>query len=167
MSGEPRWRRSRRPVTRNGSRRRASLYATLTEICARLSREESRMRPKLAVFLIVVCAMVSLARAQNSVDGKWVGEVQGGRGPQTITIALKADGGTLTGSITGGRGGEVAIKEGTISGSSLKFKSTQMGRGGEINLSWSGTLKGDEIAMTRTVEGGQGQSQEFTLKRQK
>lgn len=34
-------------------------------------------------------------------------------------------------------------------------------------MSWSGTLKGDEIAFSRTVEGGQGQAQEFTLKRQK
>jgi len=126
------------------------------------------MRLNLGVLTIAMFALASLVTAQNAVDGKWAGEVQGGRGPQQITIALKADGGTLTGSITGGRGGEVAIKEGTISGNTLKFKSTQAGRGGgEINMSWSGTLKGDEIAMTRTVEGGQGQSQEFTLKRQK
>jgi hypothetical protein len=42
-----------------------------------------------------------------------------------------------------------------------------MGRGGEIILNWTGTLKGDEIAMSRMAEGGQGQAQEFTLKRQK
>jgi hypothetical protein len=125
------------------------------------------MKLKLAVLVIGVFALTSVALAQNAVDGKWAGEVQGGRGPQQITVTLKADGGTLTGSITGGRGGEVAIKEGTISGSTIKFKSTQMGRGGEVNISWSGTLKGDEIAMTRTIEGGQGQPQEFTLKRQK
>jgi hypothetical protein len=117
--------------------------------------------------LVGVLALAVSTLAQNAVDGKWAGEVQGGRGPQQITVTLKADGGTLTGSITGGRGGEVAIKEGTISGTTLKFKSTQMGRGGEVNMTWSGTLKGDEIAMTRTVEGGQGQAQEFTLKRQK
>jgi hypothetical protein len=116
---------------------------------------------------IAAVALAAQIAAQNAVDGKWVGEVQGGRGPQTLTITLKADGGTLTGTIAGGRGGEVAIKDGTISGTTLKFKSTQMGRGGEINLTWSGTLKGDEIAMTRAIEGGQGQSQEFTLKREK
>jgi opacity protein-like surface antigen len=132
------------------------------------TREETFMKLKLGVLGIGVIALTSVLLAQNAVDGKWAGEVQGGRGPQQITVTLKADGGTLTGSITGGRGGEVAIKEGTISGTALKFKSTQMGRGGnEINMSWSGTLKGDEIAFTRTVEGGQGQSQEFTLKRQK
>jgi len=121
-----------------------------------------------AVALTVgVLMMATPALAQNAVGGKWSGEVQGGRGPQQLTLTLKADGDTLTGSLTGGRGGEVQIKDGKISGSTITFKSTQMGRGGEINLSWSGTVKGDEIAMTRTVEGGQGQSQEFTLKRQK
>ena len=126
------------------------------------------MKLKRGGFAIAVFALASLVMAQNAVDGKWAGEVQGGRGPQQLTITLKADGGTLTGSIAGGRGGEVAIKDGTISGTTLKFKSTQTGRGGnEVNMSWSGTLKGDEIAMTRTIEGGQGQAQEFTLKRQK
>jgi hypothetical protein len=125
------------------------------------------MKLKISLLVTCVCALASLAVAQSSVDGKWAGEVQGGRGPQQITVTLKADGGTLTGSIAGGRGGEVAIKEGTISGNALKFKSTQQGRGGEVTMSWSGTLKGDEIAFSRMVEGGQGQAQEFTLKRQK
>ena len=49
----------------------------------------------------------------------------------------------------------------------LKFKTKQMGRGGEVILAWSGALKGDEIAFSRMAEGGQGQAQEFTLKRQK
>ena len=82
------------------------------------------MKLKLGVLGIGVFALASLLLAQNAVDGKWAGEVQGGRGPQQITVTLKADGGTLTGSITGGRGGEVAIKDGTISGTTLKFKST-------------------------------------------
>jgi hypothetical protein len=125
------------------------------------------MKLKVSLFGICLFALGSLLVAQNAVDGKWAGEVQGGRGPQQITVNLKADGGTLTGSIVGGRGGEVAIKEGTISGATLKFKSTQQGRNGEVTMSWSGTLKGDEIAFSRMVEGGQGQAQEFTLKRQK
>jgi hypothetical protein len=35
-----------------------------------------------------------------------------------------------------------------------------------VTFNWSGTLKGDEIAMSRAAEGGQGQTQEFVLKRQ-
>jgi hypothetical protein len=117
--------------------------------------------------LVVIClaALSSLGIAQSSVDGTWTGEVQGGRGPQTLTITLKADGGKLTGSAGGGRGGPVDITDGTISGAELKFKTKQMGRGGEIVMSWTGTLKGDEIAFSRTPEGGQAQT--FTAKRQK
>jgi hypothetical protein len=125
------------------------------------------MKSKLCA--IVACAFVFAVTvaAQNAVDGKWAGEVQGGRGPQPVTLTLKADGTTLTGSVMGGRGGEVPIQEGTISNNALKFKTTQQGRGGQVTLNWSGTLKGDEIAMSRMAEGGQGQAQEFALKRQK
>jgi hypothetical protein len=67
-----------------------------------------------------------------------------------------------------GRGGDIPIQEGTIAGSALKFKTQQQGRGGaQVTLNWSGTLKGDEIAMSRMAEGGQGQAQEFVLKREK
>ena len=116
---------------------------------------------------LVVCAAVIAVIAQ-SVDGKWSGEVQGGRGPQQVNLTLKADGGKLTGTVMG-RGGENPIQEGTISGTALKFKTQQQGRGGgnPVTLNWSGTLKGDEIAMSRKAEGGEAPAQEFTLKREK
>ena len=116
---------------------------------------------------LVVCASVIAVIAQ-SVDGKWSGEVQGGRGPQQVNLTLKADGGKLNGTVMG-RGGEIPIQEGTISGAALKFKTQQPGRGGgnPVTLNWSGTLKGDEIAMSRKAEGGEGQAQDFTLKREK
>jgi len=123
------------------------------------------MTIKALVFALCVVALPLAARAQGSVDGKWAGEVPGGRGPQQVTLTLKADGGKLTGSMAGGRGGEIPIEEGTISNGMLKFKTKQMGRGGEVTLNWSGALKGDEIAFTRMQDGGQGQPQEFTLKR--
>ena len=116
---------------------------------------------------LVVCASVIAVIAQ-SVDGKWSGEVQGGRGPQMVNLTLKADGGKLTGSVMG-RGGENPIQEGTIAGTALKFKTQQQGRGGgsPVTLNWSGTLKGDEIAMSRKAEGGEAPAQEFVLKREK
>jgi hypothetical protein len=117
--------------------------------------------------VVVIClvALSSFVIAQSPVDGTWTGEVQGGRGPQTLTITLKADSGKLTGTVGGGRGGPINIDEGTVSGSDLKFKTKQQGRGGEIVFSWTGTVKGDEIAFSRTPEGGQAQS--FTAKKQK
>jgi hypothetical protein len=125
------------------------------------------MRIKLWLLFLCVALLPAAAMAQGSVDGKWAGEVAGGRGPQPVTLTLKADGGKLSGSVAGGRGGEIPIEEGTVANGMLKFKTKQMGRGGEVTLDWSGALKGDEIAFTRMAEGGQGQPQEFTLKRQK
>lgn len=124
------------------------------------------MRFKVWILCLSFAALPVAAFAQGSVDGKWAGEAPGGRGPQQVMLTLKADGGKLTGSLAGGRGGEIPIEEGTIANGMLKFKTKQMGRGGEVTLNWSGTLKGDEIAFTRMAEGGQGQPQEFTLKRQ-
>jgi len=123
------------------------------------------MKVKRGIVLMCLLALGTFVLAQTSVDGTWAGEIQGGRGPQQITLTLKADGGKLTGSITGGRGGAINIEEGTLSGATLKFKTTQQGRGGQVTYSWTGTVKGDEIAFSRTPEGGQ--AQQFTAKRQK
>ena len=125
------------------------------------------MTRRMGVWMLCLFAVAGVALAQAAVDGKWMGEVQGGRGPQAVTLMLKADGGKLTGSMTGGRGGDVAIDNGTISGSTLKFQTKQQGRAGEVVLNWTGTLKGDEIAVSRMAQGREGQPQEFTLKREK
>src|ERR1051326_9287039 len=91
---------------------------------------------KLRVCMLVVCvfAVAAFALAQAKVDGKWMAEIQGGRGTQMVTITLKADGGKLTGTVEGGRGGAIPIEEGTVSGNTIKFKQKQMGRGGEVIL---------------------------------
>lgn len=122
------------------------------------------MKQRVCMLLICMFALAALALAQ-SVDGKWTAEIQGGRGPQMLTLTLKAEGGKLTGTTEGGRGGAIPIEEGTISGNTLKFKQKQMGRGGEVIMNYTGTLAGDEIKFTRQPEGGM--PQEFTAKRAK
>src|ERR1051325_3428491 len=106
------------------------------------------MKTKVCMLLICLFAVAGLALAQAKVDGKWSAEIQGGRGTQMLTITLKADGAKLTGSTQGGRGGENPIEEGTISGNTIKFKQKQMGRGGEVVMSYTGTVSGDEIKFT-------------------
>ena len=123
------------------------------------------MNTKVCMLLICMFAVAGLALAQAKVDGKWTGEIAGGRGPQAVTFTLKNDGGKLTGSQAGGRGGELAIEEGTVSGNTIKFKVRQVGRGGEQIFNYTGTISGDEIKFTRTQEGGQGMPVEFTAKR--
>ena len=123
------------------------------------------MKSRVPGLLIFMCVFAAFVIAQ-SVDGKWTGEVQGGRGPQPVNLTLKAEGTKLTGTTTG-RGGDTPISDGTINKTELKFKTTQQGRGGEVTFEWSGTLKGDEIAMKRSVAGREGAPQEFVLKRAK
>ncbi len=123
------------------------------------------MKTKVCMLLICLFAIAALGLAQARVDGKWTAEIQGGRGVQMQTLTLKADGGKLTGTVEGGRGGAIPIEEGTVSGNTISFKTKQMGRGGEQVFKWTGTVSGDEIKFKREQEGGQGMPQEFTAKR--
>ena len=124
------------------------------------------MKFRIGVLLVCLFALVSLALAQNAVDGKWTAEITTQRGPQPMTLTLKAEGGKLTGTVEGGRGGAVPIEEGTIQGAKIMFKQKQQGRGGEVVMMYTGTVKGDEIAFSRQAEG-QGNPVEFTAKRAK
>ena len=63
------------------------------------------MKTKVCLLLVCLFAVTGLALAQAKVDGKWTAEIQGGRGPQMVTITLKNDAGKLTGTVEGGRGG--------------------------------------------------------------
>ncbi|MFN0120380.1 MAG: hypothetical protein ACKV2V_07755 [Blastocatellia bacterium] len=97
-------------------------------------------------------AMWTVAMAA-AVDGKWVGQVPGRDGAtQETVINLKAEGETLTGTISG-RGGETAISEGTIKGDDLAFKVVREFNGNKIVMNYKGKLAGDEIKFTRTFEG--------------
>ena len=124
------------------------------------------MKLKIGLLLVCIFGITSYALAQNSIDGKWTAEITTQRGPQPLTLTLKADGGKLTGTVEGGRGGAIPIEEGTIQGNTIKFKQKQQGRGGEVVMTYTGTVKGDEIAFSRQAEG-QGNPVEFTAKKAK
>ena len=124
------------------------------------------MKIKMSFLLVCILAIASLALADSAADGKWTAEITTQRGQQTMTITLKGDGNTLTGTVEGGRGGVIPIEEGTIQGNTIKFKQKQQGRGGEVIMMYTGTIKGEEIAFTRQAEG-QGNPVEFTAKKMK
>lgn len=115
--------------------------------------------------LLALFLAAAIASFAADVSGKWTAQVPG-RGGQMrdATITLKADGGKLTGSITGGQG-ENAIADGKVSGDSLSFSVTLERGGNTIKQTYTGTASGDEIKFKR--EGGQGQPIEFVAKRAK
>lgn len=120
------------------------------------------------VGLLAIACFVALAA---DIDGKWTAEIQGGRGPQTQTLNLKAEGDKLTGTMeTGGRGGPVEISEGMIHGSDVMFKVVREFNGNKFEQNYKGTLSGSELKVTIEAVGGGGKGggkgpQEATFKR--
>ncbi len=120
----------------------------------------------LAFSAILVLGAIALVQAAG-IDGKWVAQVQG-QGGQTreTTFTFKADGGKLTGTVSGMQG-EVAIEDGTIKGDDISFTQTVERQGNKIKLVYTGKVSGDEIKLTRKIEGMDRPPSEFTAKRVK
>jgi len=115
----------------------------------------------LALLALLTIAFTALAA---DVTGKWSGEITTGRGPQPFNLELKQSGNTLTGAVTGGRGGDIQISDGKVEGDTLSFSTSAPGRDGTPNvLKYTGKVSGDSIEFTR--EGGRGPVT-FTVKKQ-
>ncbi len=80
----------------------------------------------------------------------------GGGGGGETTLTLKQEGNTLAGTITGGRGGEQKLENGTVDGNSLKFNVTREFNGNKFTTHYEGTVDGEtlklKIITTREVE---------------
>jgi hypothetical protein len=129
--------------------------------------EAFQMKSRLIVFAVVlVLAGISVAWAAN-VDGKWVAQVPG-RGGQAreTTFTFKAEGGKLTGTVSGQQG-DTPIADGTIKGDDISFTQSFNAQGNSIKVIYTGKISGDEIKMTRKRDGGDQPATEFTAKRVK
>jgi len=123
---------------------------------------------------LVAAAAFTAAPVAGQLAGTWEVTTRGGRGgPQTSTLVLAQDGETLTGTMTfslGGRGGggggaqELEVSDGTVDGNSFSFSVTLSFQGNSIDLSYSGTVDGDEMSGTRG--GPRGGGAPFTGERQ-
>jgi len=112
-----------------------------------------------SILLALTLAVVALAA---DVSGKWSFETEGRGGTTVNTLTLKASGGSLTGTISGGRGGEVNISDGKIDGDSISFTVTREFRGNSFTTKYSGKVSGDDLKLT--LEGPRG-AREVTAKR--
>jgi len=113
-------------------------------------------------FLLGLLTLTALAA---DVSGKWTAQVPGRNGQtRDATFNFKADGNTLTGTVSG-RMGDMPIADGKIDGDAISFTQTLEFNGNTVKLLYKGTVSGDEIKFTRTREGGEGEPQTFTAKR--
>jgi hypothetical protein len=80
------------------------------------------------------------------------GRGRGGAGETRLD--LKVDGSTVTGTIFEG-GAELPIKEGTVSGKQVKFKTVRSNNGVDLKVNWTADLTDDNtIALSREFPDG-------------
>jgi len=118
---------------------------------------------KKLLFVMTILFVVAFVALAADVSGKWTYQQPGFNGgdPIAVTITLKADGATLTGSVPGmGRGGNappIEITNGKVDGDKIYFEVSRQGRGGNTTVTkYEGTVSGDELKLkiTRPARGG-------------
>jgi hypothetical protein len=113
---------------------------------------------KKLLFVIAILCVLTFAVMAADVTGKWTWEQQGQNGATTSTLTLKADGGKLTGTLDGGRGGPVEISDGKVDGNSISFNVKRNMRGTDVVTPYKGIINdsGDsmKIEFSRMGRGG-------------
>ena len=117
---------------------------------------------KKLLFVFTILLVVAFVAMAADVTGKWVYEQpgRGGGNPTQVTLNLKANGTTLTGSmVRPGRGGdpmESAISEGKIDGDNIAFKVTMQMGDNSMTTEYTGTVSGNELKLKITRPGRDG-----------
>ena len=107
---------------------------------------------KVSAFLLAMLLLAAPALADD-VDGKWAGALATPNGDITIAFEFKADGGTLTGSMSGPDGAPILIKNGKIEGDKIIFAVTVDFGGMTFDLGYTGVVTPAEIKLTGDFAG--------------
>jgi hypothetical protein len=132
-----------------------------------MAAEGTSMTKKLLFVGLMLLAVAAVVIAADAITGKWVYETQGRDGtPRQTTLDLKADGATLTGTVTqpfGGRGGggggaapapqATPISNGKVSGNNVSFEVTREFGGNSMTTKYEGTVSGNEMKLKVTMPG--------------
>ena len=116
---------------------------------------------KKLLFVVSLMLVVAVAAMAADATGKWTFEQQRrGGNSVTVTLNLKASGGSLAGAMSRpGRHGnamETPISDGKVNGDSISFKTVQSFGGNDFTTEYKGIVKGDSIdlSITRPGRGG-------------
>jgi hypothetical protein len=128
---------------------------------------------KLLKVALAGCLLAAMVWAAD-VSGKWTAQMQGRNGQtREVSLNLKADGETLTGTM-GGRMGDTDISNGKIDGDTISFDVVREFNGNSMTMHYTGKVSGDEIHFTVARSGGEGgngggggRNMEFTATRAK
>lgn len=116
--------------------------------------------------LLALLLVTALPAAAAELPGKWTAEFESPIGVQKYVFEFKKAGDALTGQATFERSignGSVALKNVKVDGDKISFDEPLSVDGNEITITYSGTLAGDELKLTRVV--GEFGSEQLTAKR--
>lgn len=119
------------------------------------------MKKVLSLLALILTATALLAA--GDVNGKWTATQTFGDRSVESTMTFKADGATLTGTVSGRRG-DSQIQDGKIDGDNVTFTVKRQTQKGDFTSTYKGKVMGDEIKFTMSM--GDRES-EFTAKRVK
>jgi len=122
-------------------------------------------------FFGALATLLTLPAAAQSAAGRWDASVDTEFGPFAFVFEFIVDAaGKLTGAMHNELFGAIPIADGAIDGNDISFKLTiEGGPDGPMTISYRGTVKGDELALTSKFEGtpppGASAEQTLTAKR--
>ncbi|MBZ5576613.1 MAG: hypothetical protein LAP40_08660 [Acidobacteriia bacterium] len=102
---------------------------------------------------LAAALLLAVSAFAADVDGKWAGTVSTPNGDIPQAFTFKADGATLTGSMTGMDGAQIAIKDGKVDGANISFSVTLDFGGMPFTLSFKGVVAADQIKLTGDAAG--------------
>jgi hypothetical protein len=105
------------------------------------------MKMKILFGAVAVLALLAAAYAAD-LTGKWVAQIPGRQGNTETTFSFKAEGSTLTGTMSNPQG-ESQITEGKINGDNISFVIVVKRGEMEMKTTWKGVVSGDEIKFKR------------------
>ncbi|HWB83338.1 MAG TPA: hypothetical protein VG675_04305 [Bryobacteraceae bacterium] len=118
---------------------------------------------KRLILLTSILLVLGLVAFAADISGKWVAQVPGRNGQtREQTFNFKVDGNKLSGTVSGFRGQDSQISEGTVDGDKIAFTVKLEFNGNSFEQKYTGTVSGEEIKMSREGRNG---AQEFTAKR--
>ena len=99
---------------------------------------------------LILLLLAVMTAAAADVTGAWKGTVDTPNGSIDISANLKADGNTVTGTLTA-MGNDQTIAKGKLDADKISFEIT-----GEMGtLVYAGTVNGDEMKLSLTVMGNE------------
>ena len=106
--------------------------------------------------LVLTLALGAIAASAADVDGKWVAQVPSrDGGTREVTYTFKADGETLTGSMSTPMG-EREITDGKVNGNEISFAMvfSPPGGGDEFRMEYKGTVSGSDLKLVSETPMG-------------